>query len=351
MKMPTARILLGDVIERLSSLPSESVQCVVTSPPYWGLRDYGVDGQIGLERTPEEYIAKMVEVFAEVHRVLRSDGVLWLNIGDAYNAHPGKRKTTDKVGPKQESNGGSNTTGSRHVASLKPKDIVGVPWMLAFALRSFGWWLRQDVIWAKPKCMPGSQLDRCTSSHEYVFQLTKSGCYFSDFDAIKTPLRESSLVRLAQDVQAQAGSHRANGGEKTNGPMKAVRSSDKQRGHSRRHQGFNDRWDAMEKAEQGSSPAMMRDVWFIAPATFDEAHFAVMPEELARRGILSGSREGDTVLDPFTGSGTTGVMALRLGRNFVGCELNPAYAALAEKRIDSEAPLLNEVSTLQQECA
>jgi DNA modification methylase len=211
--------------------------------------------------------------------------------------------------------------------------------MLAFALRSDGWWLRQEVIWAKPNGMPGSQEDRCTSSHESVFQLTKSATYYSDFDAIKTPPRESTMVRMAQDIQAQAGSHRANGGEKTNGPMKAVEKKDKQRGHSRVHAGFNERWDQMEREQQQSQPATMRDVWFISPASFEEAHFAVMPEELARRCILAGSKVGDTILDPFCGSGTTGVVALRYHRDFIGIELNPEYGEMAERRIGDEIPL------------
>lgn len=276
----------------------------------------------------------MVGVFAEVWRVLADDGTLWLNIGDSYNAHPGQRKTTDKVGAKQETNGGSNTIGSRHVASLKPKDLCMIPARLAMGLQTAGWYLRSNIIWAKPNGMPGSQDDRPTSSHESIFLLSKQDRYFSDFDAIKTPPRESSLIRTAQDVQAQAGSHRANGGAKTNGPMKAVGvKTDKQRGHSRKHAGFNARWDQMEKTEQQSKPAMIRDVWFIAPANYDEAHFAVMPEELAPRCILAGSREGDTVLDPFTGSGTTAVVAKALDRNFIGTELNPEYVPMAMRRI------------------
>lgn len=230
--------------------------------------------------------------------------------------------------------------------SLKPKDLCMIPARLAMALQADGWFLRSNIIWAKPNGMPGSQLDRPTSSHESVFLLSKQARYFSDFDAIKTPPRESTLIRTAQDIQAQAGSHRANGGAKTNGTMKAVGgNADKQRGHSRQHAGFNDRWDHMERSEQMSKPAMIRDVWFIAPATFDEAHFAVMPEELARRCILAGSREGDTVLDPFGGSGTTGRVAKLLGRKYILCELNPEYAAMAERRI--AAPLEKVTTTIQ----
>ena len=326
-----ASILIGDVLDRLRKLPDESVQCVVTSPPYWGLRDYKCAGQIGLEKTPEMYIAKMIAVFAEVRRVLRCDGTLFLNVGDSYAASSSSNHERGKAGGPDKS--------TLAAVGLKPKDVIGIPWKLAFALRSDGWWLRQEVIWAKPNGMPGSQEDRCTSSHESVFQLTKSATYYSDFDAIKTPPRESTMVRMAQDIQAQAGSHRANGGEKTNGPMKAVEKKDKQRGHSRVHAGFNERWDQMEREQQQSQPATMRDVWFISPASFEEAHFAVMPEELARRCILAGSKVGDTILDPFCGSGTTGVVALRYHRDFIGIELNPEYGEMAERRIGDEIPL------------
>jgi DNA modification methylase len=377
-----AQILVGDAISQLAQGGKDSVQCVVTSPPYWGLRDYGCKGQLGLEKTPELYIERMVQVFQRVRDVLRSDGTLWLNIGDSY---AGSGKGGNPEDGKQATNKGSQSIGvlygktgesarqaavtnvSRNLsidAGYKPKDLIGIPWMLAFALRADGWYLRSDVIWAKPNGMPGSQEDRCTSSHEHVFLLSKSKTYFSDFDAIKTPPREASLIRLAQDVQAQAGSHRANGGAKTNGPMKAVGTPrndgdrwngnngrgfakpDKQRGHSRRHAGFNDRWDSMTVAEQQSMPATMRDVWFIPPANYAEAHFAVMPEELARRCILAGSKEGDTILDPFAGSGTTGAVAVRYHRNFVGIELNAEYAQLAENRINDEMPLFNDVSVI-----
>jgi len=241
--------------------------------------------------------------------------------------------------------------------------------MVAFALRADGWYLRSEIIWAKPNGMPGSQLDRPTSSHEAVFLLSKSHTYWSDFDAIKTPPRESTLVRTAQDTQAQAGSHRANGGAKPKGTMKAVgglsgsphgrhslgdaiteqeRRTDKQRGHSRQHAGFNARWDAMEKSEQQAKPAMMRDVWFVPPGGFDGAHFAVMPEELARRCVLAGCPEGGTVLDPFGGAGTTGLMADRMGRDAVLVELNTEYAALAASRIQADAGLF---SSLRVEAA
>ena len=285
----------------------------------------------------------MAAVARDLWRVLKPSGTLWLNLGDSYNAQLGRRKITDKPGEKQATNSGALGAPSRHTPGLKPKDLCLVPARVAMCLQADGWWLRSEIIWAKPNGMPGSQIDRCTSSHETIFLLSKSATYWSDFDAIKTPPRESSLVRLAQDVQAQAGSHRANGGSKTNGPMKAVAAGDKQRGHSRRHDGFNDRWDAMSNAEQLASPAMMRDVWFVPPEPNRAAHFAIMPSEIARRCILAGCPEGGKVLDPFGGAGTTGLVADRLRRHATLIELNPAYGELQRERIFGDAPLFAEV--------
>lgn len=338
----TVRIINADCRDALRAMPDASVNCCVTSPPYFGLRDYGVDGQIGLEPTPDQFVAAMVEVFREVRRVLRDDGTLWLNLGDSYSG--GGRGSYDTTS-ENKGNSASRGLGRPIIDGLKPKDLIGIPWMVAFALRADGWYLRSEIIWAKPNGMPGSQQDRPTSSHEAVFLLSKKPSYWSDFDAIKTPPRESTLIRTAQDTQAQAGSHRANGGAKTNGTMKAVGgNADKQRGHSRRHAGFNDRWDAMEKAEQQAKPAMMRDVWFVPPGGYDEAHFAVMPEEIARRAILAGCPEGGTVLDPFGGAGTTGLVADRHGRDAILIELNPEYAAMARRRIAGDSPLFASVA-------
>jgi len=325
-------ILQGDCREVLATLPEGSVNCCVTSPPYWGLRDYGVDGQIGLEQTPDDYVSQMVAVFREVRRVLKDDGTLWLNLGDSY-ANVGKH-------------GGS--TGGKHVSALhgdtgvgrsrknygdlKGKDLVGIPWMVAFALRADGWWLRGDHVWGKPNGMPESVEDRPGRSHEYVFQLAKSERYYYDVKAVRTAPKASTVTRLAQDVENQAGSERANGGGKTNGTMKAVRKTDKQRGHTRRHAGFNDRWDAMEKTEQQEDGANLRSIWWIPPAQCKESHFAVMPERVAQICILAGCPDGGTVLDPFFGSGTTGKVAEKQGCNCIGIELNPAYAGLAKRR-------------------
>lgn len=331
----TMRVMIADGVK---------VQTIVTSPPYFGLRSYlpsdNADKhlELGLEETPAQYVERMVDVFRCGRELLANDGTLWLNIGDSYARSWGARgrgAETNAARPDLEEKHGTGSPARNGFPDIgiKPKDLIGIPWMLAFALRADGWYLRSEVIWAKPNGMPGSQQDRPTSSHENVFLLSKSPQYFSDFDAIKTPPREASLVRLAQDTQAQRGSHRANGGSKTNGAMKAVPGSDKQRGHSRQHAGFNDRWDAMSKEEQQSMPAMMRDVWFVPPTGYDGAHFAVMPEEIAERCVLAGSRPGDVVFDPFFGSGTTGQVASRLGRQFLGCELNPDYEPLQRDRL------------------
>jgi DNA modification methylase len=342
-------ILIGDCRDVLRTLPEGHFNACVTSPPYLGLRNYDMDGQIGLERTPDAFVKELVSVFREVRRVLRDDGLLWLNLGDSYAGSwgaQGKRETAGELGrnsirnhPKRAGN-----TGSIRQEGLKPKDLIGVPWRVAMALQGDGWWLRSAIVWAKPNGMPGSQEARCTSSYEMVFMLSKSATYWSDFDAIKTPPRESTLVRTAQDLQAQAGSHRANGGAKTNGPMKAVGgNADKQRGHGRQHAGFNERWDKMERAEKMAKPCTMRDVWFIAPACSSVPHFAQMPEELARRCILAGSPVGGSVLDPFGGAGTTAVVADRIGRDATLIELNPAYPDFAQARLHDDAGLFAEV--------
>ncbi len=337
-------IRLGDSRELLKQMPGESVHCIVTSPPYFGLRDYGNAGQIGLEATPDAFVVEIVALFRECRRVLRSDGTCWINLGDSYAANRPYQVPSTKGGAKHGPAQAAAGRASIVPDGLKAKDLIGIPWRAALALQADGWWLRDAIVWAKPNGMPGSQEDRCTSSYEMVFQLAKSADYWTDFDAIKTPPRESTLIRTAQDTQAQAGSHRANGGAKTNGTMKAVggiAKTDKQRGHGRRHAGFNDRWDAMEKTEQQARPAMMRNVWFIAPAGYSEAHFAVMPDELARRCILAGCPEGGTVLDPFGGAGTTGLVADRLGRNAILIELNPEYQRMAAERVANDAPLLS----------
>jgi DNA modification methylase len=332
--MSRATLFCGDVRDVLAGLPEQSVQLCVTSPPYWRQRDYGLPGQIGLEQTPEAYTESIVATFRQVHRVLRDDGCLFLNLGDKW-ASGGNGGGGSFMEDRGEAWAHSkNAKGWRSPpAGYKDKDLVGVPWMVAFALRADGWFLRQCNIWAKPNCMPESVSDRSTASHEYVFHLTKSNDYYYNAEAARTPATPGTETRLAQDVEAQEGSARANGGAKTNGPMKAVRRTDKQRGHSRRHDGFNDRWDAMERDQQLTGGANLRSVWWISPAQYRDAHFAVMPETLAKICILSGSRPDDTVIDPFGGSGTVPAVAVGHGRPAIYVDLNPAYLELARQRI------------------
>jgi len=324
-------VICADALEGLKQLESGSVHTCVTSPPYYGLRDYGVDGQIGLEQTPEEYIARLVAVFTEVRRGLRDDGRLWVNIGDSY-AGSCKGAWANKQGQKEvyvAEPGGPQYQLPRTFDGVKPKDMIGIPWMLAFALRSDGWYLRQDIIWAKPNPMPESVTDRCTKSHEYIFLLSKSPHYYFIAAAISEPITESTAKRMAQDVDSQQDSLRVPG--KTNGPMKAVPP---------RYGGckYTATPDVFNRTKSGNAydykpMRNKRDVWTVATKGFKEAHFAVFPEELILPCILSGSPEGGTVCDPFTGSGTTGVVALENGRAFVGCELNSTYAEMARKRI------------------
>lgn len=299
--MPSAEIHNISALDLDLWVAPGSVQTCVTSPPYFGLRDYGVDGQLGLEQTPDEYVAKMVEVFRVVHRLLRDDGTLWLNIGDSYNA-AGRTGHGTRVGYKQSTNRAS-ASGSDNcrpsVDWLKPKDLIGVPWMLAFALRADGWYLRQDIIWHKPNPMPESVRDRCTKAHEYVFLLSKSERYLFDSEAMKEDA-----------VKGAAGSSFNKG-----------KTAEHQLGRSS---------DA-ERVEDGKRNR--RSVWSVATRPYKGAHFATYPPALIEPCILAGSRPGDLVLDPFMGSGTTAAVALQHGRRAVGSELNPEYIALIEQRL------------------
>lgn len=323
-------------------LAGDSVHCVVTSPPYWGLRDYGHAGQIGLESTPEEYTATMVDVFQEVRRVLRPDGVCWLNLGDTYATGAGKvgecpgggaqgehwrdgyrghRAPSGKNAPAQRAMGPTVQPNRLPLAGLKPKDLVGIPWRVAFALQAAGWYLRADVIWHKPNPMPESVQDRPSKAHEYIFLLTKSADYFYDWAAIQEPGSMAHSVPSADKTRP------------TTTPGKPPHSGlDKQRGHKRTHEGFRDRLDSMSKAEQCAAPRRKRSVWTVATIPYAGAHFATFPEKLIEPCILAGCPEGGIVLDPFFGSGTTGAVAERLGRRWIGCELNPDYIALARHR-------------------
>ena len=296
---------LGDVRDGLRAMSAAGItaQCCITSPPYWALRDYGVAGQIGSEKTPEEFIETMVEVFDLVFEVLADDGVLWLNLGDSYDNNKG---------------------------------MHGIPWQVALALKNRDWILRQDIIWSKPNPMPESIRDRCTKSHEYIFMMTKNPRYYYDADAIKEP-----AIYFDDDRKGRAkDDHKSAPDAKRNGirPVyKDARSYDgknsgKQRGHGRRHAGFNDRWDAMDKTEQCSAMRNKRSVWTVATQPYSEAHFATFPEKLIAPMILASSRPNDIVLDPFMGSGTVAHVAQRFGRQWTGCELNPEYIALQANR-------------------
>ena len=303
--MSTQRIIPGDCIEGMRTLADGSIHCCVTSPPYWGLRDYGHEGQIGLEETPEAYVGRMVEVFREVRRVLRDDGTCWVNLGDSYAATTKGSGGTGKstlVGTPNDENGQMFTPRRLDIGSLKPKDLVGVPWRVAFALQADGWWLRQDIIWHKPNPMPESVRDRCTKAHEYVFLLTKSDRYHYDAEAV-----------------SEAATGQPCGNTK---PTKAARSGDEMH-----------RTTANLHKIEPKDTRNRRSVWTVTTKPYGGAHFAVMPPDLVEPCIKAGCPEGGTVLDPFAGSGTTLAVAAELGRNAIGCELNPSYIGLAEKRI------------------
>jgi DNA modification methylase len=367
----TIRLLCGDALEQVRLLPDESVQCCITSPPYWGLRDYGVAGQIGLERTPEEYVANIVQVFREVKRVLRDDGTLWLNLGDSYATGAGKvgdcpgggeqGERWKQYGPaRPQVPDGKNPDAMvptyqpnwMPIAGLKPKDLVGIPWRVAFALQADGWWLRSDIIWSKPNPMPESVTDRPTKAHEYLFLLTKSARYYYDAEAIREPATSAGKIVTLGNKSLSRG--QATG---ANVPPSG-----------------NANADSVTVAPLRNR----RTVWTIPTQPYPEAHFATFPEALVEPCMAAGSKgESDglakkdrslvqtrmeqvpvgrmrrgrnvlpevaqrTVLDPFCGSGTVGVVALRAGRDFIGIELSPEYVEMARRRIEGTAPLFAE---------
>jgi DNA modification methylase len=314
-------IITGDVRETLKQLSDQSVNCCVTSPPYWGLRDYGHNGQIGLEQTPDQYLEELVAVFHEVKRVLRDDGTLWLNIGDSYASFRDGKATPDTIrgaslGTLVDKGKASNRKASTFEGTpIKHKDLIGIPWMLAFALRADGWHLRQDIIWAKPNPMPESVKDRCTKSHEYLFLLSKSPKYYYDNEAIKEPSQNW-------------GTRDRSNGKYTSGDVPIAGG---------KHGGL------LGKPDESKPKRNKRDVWTINAKPFRGAHFATFPPNLVKPCILAGCPEDGIVLDPFFGSGTTGVVALKNGRNFIGIELNPEYVKIATRRIEHErnrTPLL-----------
>lgn len=327
------KIEFGDCRETMRRWKEQGMkaQTCITSPPYYGLRDYGHSGQIGLEETPEQYIAAMVEVFRCVWDVLADDGTLWLNIGDSYARQGGRESDQPRHWDGREKTSGSmhNTRMAQDIG-LKPKDLIGIPWMMAFALRADGWYLRQDIIWHKPNPMPESVTDRCTKAHEYIFLMSKSQKYYYDSEAIAMPLAETSNARLAQpNLANQAGSDRVPG--KTNGNMKAVgprfggnKYGDDDRAESRTKSG--NEWTG------DTGKANRRSVWTVATKPYSGAHFAVFPSDLIEPCILAGAPVGGIVLDPFMGSGTTAQVAQNLGRKYLGCELNPDYCQLQNIR-------------------
>lgn len=338
----SVQIITGDCREVLRTMADESVNCAVTSPPYFGLRDYGVDGQMGLEATPAEFVAGMVEVFREVRRVLRDDGTLWLNLGDSYAGSWGAQghRITESDDPSWHSSQIKNhpkrgkQTGTIREAGLKPKDLIGIPWRVAFALQADGWYLRQDIIWSKPNPMPESVTDRCTKSHEYLFLLSKSQRYRFDAEAIAEPLAAASVPG------------------KTNGRMKAVAKGNRKtfRGGGVYTQGQSFDNDAdVPNDSVGNQPnergmRNRRSVWTVATQPFKDAHFATFPPELIEPCIKAGCPIGGTVLDPFGGAGTTGLVADRHQRNAILIELNPAYAEMARKRLSGDAGMFAEVA-------
>jgi DNA modification methylase len=344
-------IICGDSAEVLKTLEAGTVQTCVTSPPYYGLRDYGVDGQIGLEETPEAYVGKLVQVFREVRRVLADDGTLWLNLGDSYagSGHGWQKDENSSSIPRAHLKdwGEKRPPGyisSRQENGIKPKDLMGIPWMVAFALRADGWYLRSDIIWHKPNPMPESVTDRPTKAHEYIFLMSKSAQYYYDHEAIMEPSAdpEGTIKRYKAPFfvgdKHESGGYSANGEKHTAG-MKNLLFKGQQPNsmHLRRAEGLPDEeYPARNK----------RSVWTVTTKPYKEAHFATFPPDLIEPCILAGSREGDTVLDPFNGSGTTGAVSIKHHRNYIGIELNPAYVELTNKRFSKVQPVLFSQVTL-----
>lgn len=324
-------ITVIDCFEGLKQLPDNFIQCCVTSPPYFRLRDYGVDGQYGMEQTPELYVQNLAKVFNEVHRVLKPDGTLWLNLGDSYwgsgkaGNNPEYQSRHKEFGKtKEPSKLGKPTTGKH--AYLKPKDLIGIPWRVAFALQKNGWWLRQEIIWHKSNCMPESVEDRCTRCHEHIFMFAKSSSYFYQSDSIKTAVQDASLERMQYGRKKK---HKYASGTPGFKAQTLHKQFDrKQDGHGPKHIGFNDRYkkNPVHKANR-------RSVWKFSTRGLKEKHFAAFPMEIPTICIKASTKEGDIVLDPFMGAGTTALAAALLDRHYVGYELNPDYVAIAQRRL------------------
>ncbi len=306
-------VKFGDCREIMRKWKQEGVkaQMCVTSPPYYGLRDYGHEGQLGLEQTPEEYIEAMVEVFRCVRDVLADDGVLWLNIGDSYCGTGDKGSYTD---PKySDGRNGQAVSTTKKLAGYKQKDLIGIPWMLAFALRADGWFLRQDIVWSKPNAMPESVRDRCTKAHEYIFLLTKSARYYYDHEAIKEPCSDSNIKDF----------------------LKRKKLNNKGKGNGTYEEARPDLCRGRNEYMPDNFMRNRRSVWTVNTKPYKGAHFATFPPSLIEPCILAGSRRNDIVLDPFMGSGTTAMVALQHGRQYMGCELNNSYEDLQKERIKS----------------
>ena len=310
------KIYIGDCLEVLKTLPDESVHCCVTSPPYYALRDYGMEEQIGREATPKEYISRLTEVFTEVRRVLRSDGTLWLNIADTY---AGKGNQGDFVDPKNPKGRSGQAVALNYKApGCKPKDMIGIPWMLAFSLRDDGWYLRNDIIWMKENPMPESVKDRCARCYEHVFLFSKSRKYHFDHKAISEPIAPTTAERLKRGMK---------GGNKFG---KAIPGQEQVQTINRPRE-YGTITDEMIKPLRNK-----RDVWIINTVPFKGGHYAAYPPMLVETCLLAGCPEGGIVLDPFMGSGTTGMVAKQLDRHYVGIELNPEFTELAYARIGGE---------------
>lgn len=316
-------IICGNSAEELRKIESSSVQCCITSPPYYKLRDYGCPEQIGQEKTLTEYIESLKNVFMEIHRVLKDDGTLWINIGDTYSGTGNSLRPEGRAGYGTERVGLSNTSYLDSEKKLPPKNLLGVPWRLAFLLQDSGWILRQDIIWRKPNPMPSSVTDRCTTSHEYLFLLVKNQKYYFDGNAIKEPVSDSY--------------------KKDKRPRGVLR----QRLYKNSKYAKNGFYNISSESIEEDIPLMessedtfrnKHSVWDITVKPFRGSHFAVMPIELVTNCILAGTREKDTVIDPFFGAGTVGLGAIKTNRNFIGIELNPEYVEIAKRRLSMEQP-------------
>jgi DNA modification methylase len=308
--MSNYRINQGDSLEVLKQMPKQCIDTAVTSPPYWGLRDYGVEGQLGLEETPQEYVNNLCDIFDELKRVLKDNGTFWLNLGDSYFSKQNNNRNgaTDSLSGDVRG-GGEYKTQKRSSDVVKEKDLVGIPWRVALEMQSRGWYLRNDIIWHKKAPMPESVTDRCTTSHEHIFLFAKSEDYYFDQDSIREPLKESSVERDKYEY----GSAFNQGTEMPDENREVLTP---EQGHLESLSGSN-----------------KRDVWTVNPASFPDAHFAVYPQELIKPCIKAGCPDDGIVLDPFFGAGTTGVVAKRLNRKFVGIELNEEYIDIAEERL------------------